>query len=473
MSVIAAAPVLALLAASSLCAQTLVVRNVTVVDVDGARPASTVVIAKGRILSEGRARAVPRGATVIDGKGKFLIPALWDMHVHLWETDPMARLYVAAGVLGVRDMGSDLVRTRALKADILAGRITGPHIYSSGPVIDGPQSTIEEAMVLKAGTPEDARRAVDSVEKASADFVDILSGLSADSYQSVAQRARVIRMPFAGHLPDSVSALDAINARQKSIEHLFGIALACSPLEPTLREARIQAAAKNDAAALRKVQQRIYDTFSPGAANALFHRMARFGVWQTPTLTLWQRMTLLDVERRTSAPELKYVPAAIRSTWTDPHRKLEKTKAAALAELRKDYDFHANLVKILSGSGAGLLAGTDTGDPYVVPGFALHNELELLVKAGLTPLEALNSATIAPARYFERESVRGTVHRGMAADLILLDADPLADIRNTRRIAAVIYNGRLLNRKCLDGLLEGKQAGCPSVYSPASRPRKR
>lgn len=414
---------------------------------------------------------IPPGVAIIEGKGKFLIPGLWDMHVHLWETDPMLNLYVAMGVLGVRDMGSDLVRTRKLRADIIAGRIPGPRIYSAGPVLDGAESRMKQAPVLKVSNPEEARQAVDTVEKASADFVKILSGLSFDEYQSIAQRARVIRMPFAGHLPDSVTALDAINARQKSMEHLFGLAIACSPLEPSLRQQRSEAIARNDGGGIQAVRKRTYETFSAGAANDLFHRMARFGVWQTPTLTLRQRMSLVGLDRLAASPELKYVPAGVRKNWVDPRKDLDGVSPERLAEYREEYEFHAKLVKFMAGTGVGMLAGTDTGDPYVVPGFALHDELAAMVDAGMSPVDALATATIGPARFFGNEGSSGTIERGRIADLVLLDADPVADIRNTRRIAAVVYHGQLLDRKCLDNLLIGKQTLCPAVslkIAPAS-----
>ncbi|MBC8164691.1 MAG: amidohydrolase family protein [Bryobacteraceae bacterium] len=466
-----------LLFTASLSAQRIAIRNVTAIDADGARPNVNVIVSGGRVMVASAKAAIPAGAAVIDGRGKYLIPGLWDMHVHLWETNPMSHLYVANGVLGVRDMGSDYARTSKLRSDILTGQIPGPRIYTSGPVIDGPRSGMKQAPVLTADTPEEARQAVDSIDKASGDFVKILSGLSFDAYQAVAQRSRVIRMPFAGHLPDSVTMLEAIDARQKSIEHMFGLAVACSPLEPSLRSQRADAIAKKDRAALVAIRQRTYDTFSPGAANQLFHRMARFGVWQTPTLTLWRRMSLIDTDRLATASELRFVPQSIRASWADPRKDLEGVTPERLASFRKDYEFHRALVKLLFGSGAGVLAGTDTGDPYVVPGFALHDELEALVEAGVSPLDALTSATLGPARFFETESSFGKIARGKVADLVLLNANPLTDIRNTRRISAVILNGSVLDRRCLDQLLEGKNTGCPSVSltpkpAPSSAPRR-
>lgn len=457
-------------------------RNVTVVDVNGARPGTTVIVSDGRIAAAGTSVKVPAGAKVIEGKGKYLIPALWDMHVHLWEQDAMAGLYLAAGITGIRDMGSDLSRTMALRAGIDAGRAAGPTIYTSGPPVDGPDSKLNASPVIKVRTPEEARQAVDKVEKDSADFVKVLSTLSEDAYFALAQRARVVRMPFAGHLPEDVTAWDAVDARQKSIEHLFGIALSCSYDEKTLRRERKEAIANKDYAKLRTIRSRTYSTYNPGLANDLFRRMARMGVWQTPTLTMRKRLALIDLDQLAGARELKYVPEAIRKSWTDPREELGKASAEQIQNFREDYDFHAKLVGAMQRSGVGILAGTDTGDPYVVPGFALHDELIDLVAAGLTTGQAIASATILPARYLGIEDSYGTVDRGKVASLVLLNADPLADIRNTRRISAVVHRGKLLDGECIDTLLKGKKSPCalaPPVKAAAvpvkSRPpvRKR
>jgi imidazolonepropionase-like amidohydrolase len=404
----------------------------------------------------------------VDGTGKFLIPGLWDMHVHLWESDPMLGLYLANGVLGVRDMGSDIQRTRGLRAEIAAGRRAGPLIYTPGPMLDGPDSAIARGAVIKVSGPEEGRRAVDTVDESLADFVQVMSELSLDSYEAIAQRARVRRIPFAGHLPEAVPVTVAIYARQRSIEHLFGLALACSLEETLLLKRRAEAIAKKDYAALREIRDRAYATFNPAIAVEVFRQMARYGVWQTPTLTQRKRLSLMGLDELTSAPELKYVPEAIRSGWRDPRETLNKATPEQLANFRKDYEFHRKLLSYIRSSGTGILAGTDTGDAYVVPGFALHDELAQLVDAGLSPAEALASATVQPARYFGIEAEHGTLERGRIANLVLLEGNPLDDIRNTRRIAAVVQKGRLLPRKCLDSLLGGKQDACAFVASPAA-----
>jgi Amidohydrolase family len=283
----------------------------------------------------------------------------------------------------------------------------------------------------------------------------------------------VIRMPFAGHLPEGVTAQDAIDVRMRSIEHMFGIPISCSPLETSLRQQRAEAIAKKDRAALTAIRKRVYETFSPGIANQLFHEMARYDVWQTPTLTLWQRMDLQGLDRLATAQELKYVPEEVRKSWADPRKEAAGVKAERMAELKQEYEFQSRLTKLIWGAGAGVLAGTDTGDPYVVPGFALHDELEAMVEAGIPAAEVLKLATAGSAKYFGLEATHGSVAKGKSANLVLLDGDPLADIRNTRKVSAVVWNGKLLGRKGLDALLEGKQTGCPVVTGNAVSRTKR
>jgi hypothetical protein len=286
------------------------------------------------------------------------------------------------------------------------------------------------------------------------DFITILSTMSRDSYEALAQRSRLRRAVFAGNVPESVSVWDAIDARQRSMEHLFGIALACSIEERELRKQRSMAILANDNEALRRIRKRTYETYSPHRAAQLFERMARFGVWQTPTLTLRRRLSLLGLDELVSSAGVNYVPKDVRRTWLDPRSDLEKASAETLDNLREDYERHAAIVGAMRQAGVELLAGTDTGDPYVVPGSALHDELELLVKAGLTPLQALQSATLNAARYLNNENSQGSIAPGKQADMILLNADPQKDIRNTRHISAVVLRGKLLERKQLDALLK-------------------
>ena len=280
-------PLLAI--AFRLCAApSFTIGNVNVVDVEtGTVRKSFVRVTNGVIAAI--APAGPKGT--VNGSGKYLIPGLWDMHVHLWEKRPMLGMYVANGVLGVRDMGSDLARTQRWRADVETGQAIGPRIYTPGSPLDGPSRSNPKMPVITVTSAEQARRSVDTLDQQGVDFIKVLSSLTRDAYFSLAQRARVIRATFAGHVPEGVTVSQALDARQKSMEHLFGIALACSTEEVALREARLLAIQSNDAEGLAKIRTRTYETFSEHRAIELFKRMARFDAWQTPTLTLRKRLS--------------------------------------------------------------------------------------------------------------------------------------------------------------------------------------
>jgi hypothetical protein len=441
-----------LAAATALTAQTTAIRNIDIVDViTGTTQRGNVVVAGSKIVAAGPAARVPAKAAVVDGKGKFVIPGLWDMHVHLWESEPMFDLYTAHGVTGLRDMGSDYDRTRAWGRQALAG--IGPRVFTCGSPVDGPASEAAKFPVVHAAGPEDGRRAADSLDTQGVDFIKVLSTLPHDAYIALAQRARLRRAVFAGHVPESVSIEEAIDARQRSMEHLFGIALACSSDEYDLRLKRADAITHKDNLALRGIRERNRETFSESKANELFRRMGRFGVWQVPTLSLRERLALIGLERLATNPLVKAVPEAVRKNWTDPRTDLKDVSPETLDRLRADYDLHRRIVSLMQRNRVDLLTGTDTGDPYVIPGAALHDELALLVDAGLSPAEALRAATSNAARYFNLQLTHGTVERGKIADLVILDSNPLVDIRNTRRIHAVMVRGKLLDRKRLNKML--------------------
>jgi hypothetical protein len=319
---------------------------------------------------------------------------------------------------------------------------------------------------MTATNGDQARRYVDVLDQQGVDFIKTLSTLSTDAYFAVAQRARVIRAVFAGHVPESVRVSQALDARQKSMEHLFGIAMACSSEEIDLRDARLLAIASNDNAELARIRARSYETFSESKASELFRRMARYEAWQTPTLTLRKRLSLIGIDELVQQGT-ESAPADVRAAWEDPRNDVKKSTPEQLQRFRFDYDFHAKIVTLMQRNGVGLLAGTDSGDPYVVPGRALHDELELLVQAGLTPAQALRTATINPARYFGIHAQAGSVDRGKRADLVLLDANPIEDIRNVRKVSAVVLRGRLLDRLRLDRLTKEIDAAW-DANSPSS-----
>ena len=233
------------LAFPRLDAATTVIRDVTVIDGTGAPavPHTTIIVRGERIAILGPLKdvAVPPGARVVEGRGRFVIPGLWDMHVHLWYPQNQLPVYVANGITGVRDMGSDYARTKAWRADAVSGKAVGPHVVTCGPPVAGKKPEDAKLPVLIVESPEDARRAFDKLDDLNVDFIKVLSDLPHDAYLALAERARKWRIAFAGHVPTSVTAQEAMDARQGSMEHLFGLFVACSSEEAAIRAGKAPA----------------------------------------------------------------------------------------------------------------------------------------------------------------------------------------------------------------------------------------
>lgn len=437
----------------------LLIRNVNIIDVRSGDvlPHRSVLIHGGRVQTiAANIRPAP-SAEVVDGRGRYLIPGLWDMHVHLWYKEDQFPMYLAWGVTGVRDMGSDLARVKHWRTEIKSSALLGPHIETCGPAVDGFPSDDPKLPVIVVRSPAEARSTYDHLEQdLNVDFIKVLSRLPRDAYLALLDRARKWGLPVAGHVPDTVTVEEAVTARQSSIEHLSNVLLACSSEERKILGPRANAIERKDWNSVLAFDEHALTTFDFKKADTLMERMARYASYQTPTLVMLRRMTYADADEVARDPRLRYIPAAIRKTWNDPREDKKKQPEAALALFDREYEKDCYLVDRMQKGGVPIMAGTDTGDPYTFPGYDLHRELQLLVKAGLTPLQALRAATIVPAEYLDSDESLGTVAPGRVADLVLLDADPLKDIRNTQRISAVVLGGKYLSRAKLDSMLVRK-----------------
>lgn len=434
----------------------LLIHNINIVDVRSGDILAhrSILVRSGRIQSIAASIRAPRSAEVVDGRGKYVIPGLWDMHVHLWYQENQFPMYLAWGVTGVRDMGSDLARVKHWRGEIKSGALIGPHIETCGPVVDGFPSEDAKLPVVMVRSPAEARSTYDHLEQdLNVDFIKVDSRLPRDAYFALIERARKWGLPVAGPVPDTVTIEEAITARQNSIEHLSNVLLACSTEERKLLAPRANAIERKDSAAALTFEERTLATFDFKKADSLIERMARYASYQTPTLSKLRRETYADADELARDAHLKYIPSDVRKTWTDPREEKKKQSEAALALYEQEYEKDGYLVDRMQRGGAPILAGTDTGQPYTFPGYDLHRELQLLVKAGLTPLQALRAATIVPAEYLDADESLGSVAQGRMADLVLLDADPLKDIHNTQKISAVVLGGKYLSRAKLDALL--------------------
>jgi len=419
--------------------------GVTVVPMDAERrlPDQTVLIRQGRIAEVGPSSTVevPAGALRIDGRGRFLMPGLADMHVHLWTRDDLL-LFLANGVTFVRNMwGSpqDLV----WRARIERGELLGPTVYTAGPLLDGAPPIWNGSAVVESAA--DAARVVAAQKKAGYDFIKVYKKLSREAYDAIAAEAKREGMTFGGHVPAAVDLPHALAAGQRSVEHLDGY------FEYLLAEGSSLRGKADLPSRLRMVDE-LDDRKVPQAAELT----RRAGAWNCVTLVVLQRFVpKAEAEALLRRPEMRFVPPSTKALW-DPDKdfRLKTLTAANFAQLRKGDQVRLRLTKALHDAGARLLLGTDTPNPFVAPGFSIHDELASLVKAGLSPYEALRAGTRDAAEFVGQSKELGTVAPGMRADLLLLEADPLLDVANAARRSGVMVRGRWLPQAELERRLE-------------------
>lgn len=418
----------------------LVITHVTVIDATGRarQKDQTVVILNGRIARIGKSRAVemPANSKVLDASGKFLIPGLWDMHIHSGRYEGVKKYFptlVASGITSVRDMGTPLDDVLRLHSETAEGNILGPRMVVAGPLLEGPLPPQLSQLPLLYAVKDaaQAKQAVEFLKGRGVDFLKVHDLLPRDVYFALAEEARRQGIPFSGHVPPSISAAEASNAGQRSIEHLggryYGVLIACSSREDELRgrvvaifneakRAASQGQEPDDSDLFRAgLLKLLLESFSESKAAALFSLFARNHTWQVPTLV------------------------SLEDLWAPQRAGLN---AEDVQYNQKLFQRDLTVVGAMHGAGVKLMAGTDSspdGEPA-----KLRKELALLVEAGLTPMEALQAATRAPAEFLGRLDSAGTVEAGKSAHLVLLDADPLENIENVGKVWAVVRDGRLI-----------------------------
>ena len=418
--------------------ETLRIEGVTVVDVEAERlmPDMTVAIADGRIVDvrSGSDDGAPAlGVELVDGRGRFLIPGLWDAHVHLSYARVSALpALVANGVTAVRDLGSTLSEIDRWRDQIEAGDLVGPHIARAGPMLNG---QVFNAFQREVTTADDARRAVRELHAAGVDFLKTHRRTPREAYFALADEARQLGLSVVGHIPMTVEPAEAAEAGQATIEHTETL------FEGTFTTPVTQ---QDMAGAIER--------WRAAEAGPVLQLFAEHGAAVTPTLTPWREI-ITRLEGAPPDPRERYVSESSGAIAEEALGLLAPRAAEFARRQRRLLREYQAIVRLLGEHGVRVLAGTDLAAGYVYPGFSLHDELGLLVESGLTSGEALRAATVNVARLFP-DLDAGEVRAGRRADLVLLDANPLDAIGNTRRIRAVVLNGRLLDRAELDALLE-------------------
>ncbi len=437
--------------------------GVNIVDVEGNRliENQTILVENGKIKSitpsADPAAVVPETAVIIEAKGKFAIPGLWDMHIHWYDQASMA-LFPANGVTGVRVMfGSP--GHHAWRKAFDDGTRLGPRMMIGSLIIDGPKPIWPGSII--AADAEGGKTAVQKVLDARADFAKVYSLLSREAYFSILEEAKAKQLPVDGHVPMLVSVEEASRAGQRSMEHLYEVIISCSAREEELRALQRECIAETGESRTyyenrelqRKISEMALESFDHEKADRIIRVLAENRSWQCPTLTVLRNLTWLTSPEIQQNENLIYIPKFVRGMIAPTeHREPRDEASQARAEAR--HRLNLELLGNMHKAGVPILAGTDCLNPFCLPGFSLHTELELLVEAGLKPYEALAAATINAWRFQGKESEGGTIAAGKLADLVILDSNPLEDIRNTKKIHAVVLRGKVLEKGELDRILE-------------------
>ncbi|GAB3575227.1 amidohydrolase family protein [Hymenobacter daeguensis] len=442
-----------------------VINHVTIVDVRTGQlvPNQVVAIAKGKIVEIQVADKDSYAARqYVNGNGRYLIPGLWDMHVHFRGGDSLAAankksltLYLAHGITTVRDAGGDLTPSIfQWRRELDAGRLAGPHIFTSGPKIDGPHAYWPGS--LEVETPAQIRHALDSLQRLKVDYVKLYdSRISGAAYLETIRQAQRRGLKTTGHMPYSVTLGEAIKRGLDATEHLYYVFKACSGKEDSLTTAVRNSLATSKPLGLFAVLPAVYDTYSPAAASRIFALMAKRHTAAVPTLYIQRTLAELPENDHAGDTLLAYIDPKIQATYQRRQSGARQQSLTAQLFSKKLSAKFMSLVPQMQAAGVTLLAGSDSGpfNSYIYPGASLHGELELLVLAGLTPLQALQAATVNGARFMGVAEHSAAIAPGKDADLVLLTGNPLENIGNVRKIDAVISRGRAYPAAALANML--------------------
>ena len=445
----------------------LLIRGASVVDVGHGRivPRQAVAVRGNTIVAVGPDRAISKrfGAKrTINAAGKFVMPGLWDMHVHfgggpelIAENKALLPLYVAYGITTVRDCAADIsASVLEWRAAVAKGQLLGPSIYTSGPKLEGYKPIWKGT--LEVGTPAEVNAALDKLHAMKVDFVKITDNtLKPDTFLYAVKEAKRRGLRTSAHTPYALTIDQAVDDGLSSIEHIDYLIKAGSP-----KEAEIGAAYAASKVTYGAATDAFVDSFDAAYARKAYRRLAAKGVYATPTLNMGRILAFLDREDHSRDEGLAYIGPGLRKTYEWRIERAAKATPEEVAARHKEHELSMKVLPMLQAAGIPILAGTDAGylNSFNYPGEGLHDELELYVKAGLTPQQALASSVLTGPRFLGHADRYGAVQTGKAADLLILNANPLKSVGATRKISAVLLHGRLLDRAALDKLLAQAKA---------------
>ncbi len=420
-----------------------------------------IIVTKGReivgVFDEARAKDF-RAKKMVNAQGKYIIPGLWDMHVHfgggdtlIQENKDLLPLYVAHGITAVRDAAADLSPSvLQWRREIAEGRLFGPTLFTSGPKLEGYKSTwIGD---IEVSSKEEVNRSLDSLQKLKVNFIKITdNAIKPEIYLYILGEAKKRGIKTSGHVPFALTMDEVSAAGLGSVEHMSYVLKAGSTRDKEISE-KVMAGKLAYRVALPMALQ----SFDEDVALEVYRRMAQNGTAVVPTLSISQSTAFLDQDNHQNDAYLQYIGKGLKKTYEWRVTRAAQDSPDAITERHEIYHKTTTLLPLLLKAGVTIIAGTDAGflNSYVYPGLGLHKELEHYVKAGLTPLQALQSAII-PGPQFLNQPLYGNIAAGKSADMVLLNQNPLEKIEATQNIHTVILRGEVYDRQALDTLLEG------------------
>lgn len=444
--------------------QSWAITNVAVVDVaNGDLLEKQTVLIKDDTIERVSSNADVTADSTIDGSGKYLIPGLWDMHVHfrggdslISENKHLLNLFIANGVTGVRDAGGDITpAVLEWRSEIAEGNLLGPKILTSGPKLDGPDASWAGSIELESA--EEVPAAFDSLQALDVDYVKLYdSTISREAYLAAIAEAEERDLPVTGHMPFTVRLREAVAQGLDATEHMYYVLKSTSSKEDALTEEIVQRLNTDDPLGFWDALPRILASYEEATAKETYRFMIENETAAVPTLHIGEVLAYLTERDHSDDEYLDYIGQGIIKTYDRRITSARNSSEESRQQRRELQEKFVELTGEMHEAGVGILAGSDSGpfNSFTYPGISLHKELEALVEAGLTPAEALKTATINGAEFFGLGDEYGQVKEGFAADLVLLNSNPLQGIRNTQDIHAVLWQGeRLLDAEELDALL--------------------